>query len=64
MNESDKYQDYKWIKVPRYKMDESKSWEERYKDLDAHHIRETSFLIDKVRELAAEIDRTRNKYEH
>lgn len=55
--ESEKYQDYKWIKVPRYIMDSSKSWEERYKELDAHHIKETTFLIAKVRELAAEIDR-------
>ena len=46
------YEGYGWIKVKRYKMDESKSWEERYKELDAHHIAETTFLIDKVRELA------------
>lgn len=45
------YEGYSWIKVKRYKMDESKTWEERYKDLDAHHIEETTFLINKVREL-------------
>ena len=34
-------------------MDESKSWEERYKQLEQHHVQETTFLIAKVRELAA-----------
>jgi hypothetical protein len=49
------YEGYSWIKVKRYKMDESKTWEERYKDLDAHHIEETTFLINKVRELAQQM---------
>ncbi|OOQ60788.1 hypothetical protein BC343_22695 [Mucilaginibacter pedocola] len=44
---------YKWIKVPRYVDDESLSWEERYKRLDEHHVRETSFLIEKIRALVA-----------
>ena len=43
---------YSWIKVPRYKMDESLSWEERYSQLENHHIEETTFLIDMVRELS------------
>jgi hypothetical protein len=47
------YQGFGWIKVPKYVLDETKSWEERYQALEAHHIQETSFLIDKVRELAA-----------
>jgi hypothetical protein len=42
---------YKWIKVPKYIDDQNLSWEERYKKLDAHHISETTFLIDKIREL-------------
>lgn len=46
------YEGYKWIKVKKYKIDESKSWEENYKELDKHHIEETTFLINKVRELA------------
>lgn len=50
------YSDYKWIKVKRYKMDESKSWEERYKDLDNHHLKETTFLVDEVRSLAEKLD--------
>lgn len=50
------YEGYGWIKVKRHKMDESKSWEERYQDLDKHHIEETTFLIEEVRKLAKEID--------
>ncbi len=51
-----KYDGYGWIKVPKYVMDEGKSWEDRYKQLDEHHIAETSFLIEKVRELAKELE--------
>lgn len=42
---------YKWIKVKRYEDDETKSWEERYKQLEKHHLEETSFLINKIHEL-------------
>ncbi|GJD22481.1 hypothetical protein RIVM261_074370 [Rivularia sp. IAM M-261] len=42
---------YKWIKVKRYKDDETKSWEERYKELEKHHLEETNFLITKIREI-------------
>ena len=49
------FEGYGWIKVPRYVMDESKTWEERYRLFEHHHIQETTFLIEKVRELAAEI---------
>ena len=50
------YRGYKWIKVPRYEMDELLSWEERYRRLDEHHVRETTFLIEEVRRLAVRID--------
>jgi len=50
------YVDYNWIKVKRYVMDESKSWEERHKDLTEHHIKETAFLIEEVRKLAKRLD--------
>ncbi|WP_299554643.1 hypothetical protein [Seonamhaeicola sp.] len=42
---------YKWIKVKRYIDDESLSWEARYKNLEKHHLEETNFLIDKIREI-------------
>jgi len=32
-------------------MDESKIWEERYKDLEKHHTEETTFLIEEVMRL-------------
>ena len=47
-------QGYKWIKVRRYEMDESLSWEELYKQLEAHHEKETTFLIEKIREIVRE----------
>jgi hypothetical protein len=53
---STEYDGYAWIKVPPYKMDESLSWEQRYRQLEHHHIQETTFLIDKVRELAAMLE--------
>lgn len=43
---------YKWIKVKSFKFDENKSWEENYKELEIHHIKETTFLISKIRELS------------
>lgn len=52
---NDSYDGYSWIKVRRYVMDESISWEARYRQLEQHHVEETSFLIDKVRELAAKL---------
>ncbi len=42
---------YKWIKVKKYVMDETVSWEERYKKLEEHHVDETNFLINKIREI-------------
>jgi hypothetical protein len=53
---ADHYADFKWIKVKRYTMDKSLSWEDRYRQLDEHHIHETSFLIAEIRQLAAKID--------
>lgn len=46
------YSGYGWIKVKRYVDDTSLSWEERYKRLEQHHMEETTFLINKVRQMA------------
>jgi len=46
---------YKWIKVPRYQDDESLSWEERYHRLNQHHVKETTFLIEKIRKIVKEL---------
>lgn len=54
MDEVEKHEilnSYKWIKVPKYVDDESLSLEERLKHLQDHHIKETTFLIEKIREL-------------
>ena len=42
---------YNWIKTKKYNDDITLSWEERYKKLEKHHIEETSFLIEKVRDI-------------
>ena len=41
---ADYYADYGWIKVKRYTMDEALPWDERYRQLDEHHVQETTFL--------------------
>jgi len=56
MTNEERYADYKWIKVKRHTDDPTKSWEERYKVLDEHHLKETTFLINEVRALAKELD--------
>lgn len=56
-----KYDGYGWIKVKRYVMDESLSWEERYQQLDQHHITETTFLIEEVRKLAKQLEITKRE---
>ncbi len=45
---------YKWIKVKRHEFDPDISWEENYKNLEKHHIEETTFIL-------AEIDSLREK---
>jgi hypothetical protein len=52
------YDGYAWTKVPKYVMNESATWEERYREFEQHHIQETTFLIAKVRELAAALAAT------
>lgn len=42
------------IPIKKYVMDESLSWEERYKQLEAHHKEEVGWFINKVKELELE----------
>ena len=49
------YSGYSWIKVPRYKMNEKLDWPARYRELNDHHIQETTFLIEEVRSLAEQL---------
>jgi hypothetical protein len=46
-----KYEGFGWILVPKFVDDPSKPWEERFAALEAHHERETTFLIAEVRKL-------------
>ncbi len=44
---------YSWIKVKKFNLMElGDTFEEQYEGLMEHHIEETTFLINKVRELA------------
>lgn len=56
MSEASKYEGYKWIKVKKHTYDPNKTWEENYKDLQEHHVAETTFLIENIRELAKMLD--------
>jgi hypothetical protein len=43
---------YKWIKVPRYEeLGDGHYPEEKYEHLEKHHIEETTFLIEKLRQI-------------
>lgn len=52
---------FSWIKVKKYQVDDSKTWEEKYRDLEKHHQKETNFLIKKIRELARELSNYKEK---
>jgi hypothetical protein len=52
--------DYSWIKVKQHKFDPEKSWEENYKSLESHHIKESEFLLAEIEVLLMEIDRLKN----
>lgn len=51
--EQEKYQGYSWIKVKRSKPVEIEGCSYV---TEGHHVQETTFLIDKIRELALRID--------
>ena len=53
----ERYEGYGWIKVTRHRDDPTFSWEERFRVLQEHHIKETQFLIDEIRRLAKECDK-------
>lgn len=39
------------IPIKKYQMDPKLSWEERYKQLEAHHVEETQWLITYIKQL-------------
>lgn len=46
------------VPIKKYVMDESLSWEERYKKLEAHHLEEVTWLIEEVKRLRREKSKT------
>ncbi len=49
------------ITIKKYVMDETISWEERYKQLEAHHKEETEFLIRRIESLEEFVDEITNE---
>ena len=45
------------IPIKKYVMDPQRTWEERYQQLEHHHLEETAFLIGRIEELEAELER-------
>jgi hypothetical protein len=60
---SDQFNDHRWIKVKQFRDDSTLSWPERFAALERHHLEETAFLIEKVRELARHIDKLEASHE-
>ena len=46
---------FRWITVKKFNPQPSTPYSELYEQLEAHHINETTFLIDKVKELAQQV---------
>ncbi len=44
------------IPIQKYVMDESLSWEERYRLLEKHHEEETSWMIGEIKRLELDPD--------
>jgi hypothetical protein len=57
MKFTDFYKGFSWIRVKKYKEDITKSYEERYKELESHHVAETKFLVKEVRKLSELIEK-------
>lgn len=51
-----KFEGYNWIKVPKFKIDPNDDPKISLKGLEDHHTQETTFLINKVRELGAMLE--------
>lgn len=49
-------------KVKKYVMDPSKDWEARYRELEAHHEKETTWLIEEVSRLRRAINAHEDGY--
>ena len=50
------------IPIKKYVMDESLSWKERYKQLEAHHKEETEYMITRIKELEVAFESTCKRF--
>ena len=46
---------YRWIKVKRFKPEDYETFEDKYNALNEHHIEETNFLIEKIRDIVRDL---------
>lgn len=47
------------IPIKKYAMDETLSWEESYRQLEAHHLEEVGFLVTRIEQFEAVVDLAR-----
>lgn len=50
------------IPIKKYQMNPSLSWEERYRQLEAHHTEETQWLIGYIKRLESTIDTSKRSH--
>ena len=55
---SDILKRYNWIKVKKYNSAEHVTMEEKFVALEQHHVLETTFLINKIRDLVKDLPTT------
>jgi len=55
-------ENFSWIKVKKYIQDENAPWKEKYQALEDHHVKETTFLLNKCRKLAKELQWARRNH--
>jgi hypothetical protein len=52
------------IPIKKYIMNESLTWEERYKELEAHHKEETKWMIKRIKELEKKVNKIKINTTH
>lgn len=52
------------IPIKKYEDNPTLSWEERYKKLDAHHLEETAWMIERIKTLTAQLATARKEVEN
>lgn len=44
------------IPIKKYLMDEALSWEDRYRQLETHHLEEVAFMVKRIEQFEALVD--------